>query len=90
MSKPVSRRKFIKLGVTSAAGLILGACAPAAATPQVIEKEVTRVVEVEGTPVVQTAIVKEVVTSTPAPTQAPANMLAASRTAARTSTWPWW
>ena len=72
MSKPVSRRQFLKLSTASVAGVLLASCAPAAtATPEVIERVVTSVVEIQGTPVVQTAIVKEVITATPAPTKAP-------------------
>jgi peptide/nickel transport system substrate-binding protein len=72
MSRKVSRREFMKVSATGIAGLVLSSCAPAATqvppTAQVIEKpvEVTRVVQVQGTPVVQ------VVTATPQPTKAPA------------------
>jgi peptide/nickel transport system substrate-binding protein len=69
MPKNFDRREFLKMSAVSAAGIVLAACAPTAApTAQVVEKpvEVTRVVEVKGTPEVQ------VVTATPAPTQAPA------------------
>jgi len=67
MKKSFDRRKFLKLFGAGAAGLVVASCAPAAATPQVVEKpvEVTRVVEVQGTPKV------EVVTATPLPTKAP-------------------
>ena len=72
MSK-INRRKFLHMSAASVAGLVISSCAPAtsapvAATAQVVEKqvEVTRVVEVAGTPVV------EVVTATPEPTKAPA------------------
>jgi len=67
MSRKVNRRKFLTLAATGAAGLIAASCAPAttgpAPTAQVIEKqvEVTRVVEIAGTPQVQ------VVTATPQP-----------------------
>ena len=72
MSKKISRREFVKASIFGAGGVILAACAPApAATPEVIEKVVTSVVEIQGTPVIQTAIVKEVITATPQPTKAP-------------------
>jgi peptide/nickel transport system substrate-binding protein len=71
MSKKVSRRKFLEMSATGAAGLVVAACTPAAPppTPQVIEKqvEVTRVVA--GTPVKET--ITQVVTATPLPTKAP-------------------
>ncbi len=72
MSK-VSRRKFLGLSAAGAVGLILAGCAPATAAPaptaQVIEKqvEVTRVVQVAGTPVVQIEKQVQVVTATPVP-----------------------
>ncbi|HYG34114.1 MAG TPA: ABC transporter substrate-binding protein, partial [Clostridia bacterium] len=67
MTKKINRRKFLTMSASGAAGAILAACSPATpqAEPQTVEKpvEVTRVVEVEGTPVVQ------VVTATPAPVE---------------------
>lgn len=75
MSNRINRRKFLKIATTGAAGLVIASCAPAqqpaqpTAQPviqtQVVEKqvEVTRVVEVKGTPQVQ------VVTATPVPVQ---------------------
>jgi len=69
MPKKLNRRQFLGATATVAAGAAIAACAPAAApvapTAQVIEKqvEVTRVVEVAGTPQVQ------VVTATPVPVQ---------------------
>jgi peptide/nickel transport system substrate-binding protein len=72
MSKPVSRRQFLKLSSAGIVGMLFASCAPAAtSTPQVIEKVVTQIVQVEGTPVIQTQVVKEVVTATPLPTKAP-------------------
>ncbi len=72
MSKPVSRRAFLKLSSAGLVGMLFASCAPAATgTPQVIEKVVTQIVEVQGTPVVQTQVVKQVVTATPEPTAAP-------------------
>jgi peptide/nickel transport system substrate-binding protein len=75
MSKKMSRRKFLEMSATGAAGLVVAACQPAPAapsTPQVVEKEVEVTRIVEGTP----QVVKEVqvVTATPpppTPTQAP-------------------
>jgi len=70
MSKKISRRKFLEMSATGAAGLVVAACTPAApATPQVVEKqvEVTRIVA--GTPVKET--ITQVVTATPLPTKAP-------------------
>ena len=66
MKKNFDRRKFLKMLGAGTAGLALASCAPSA-TPEVVEKpvEVTRVVEVQGTPKV------EVVTATPLPTKAP-------------------
>jgi peptide/nickel transport system substrate-binding protein len=66
MSKKLNRRKFLEISAYGTAGLIISSCSPAApapATPEVVEKpvEVTRVVEVAGTPQVQ------IVTATPAP-----------------------
>jgi peptide/nickel transport system substrate-binding protein len=69
MSK-VSRRKFLELSAAGAVGLLFAGCAPSAtSTPQVIEKqvEVTRVVEVAGTPVVKVEKQVQVVTATPVP-----------------------
>jgi peptide/nickel transport system substrate-binding protein len=75
MSRKVNRRKFLTLAASGAAGLIVASCAPATTAPaapaappptaEVITQqvEVTRVVEVAGTPQVQ------VVTATPAPVQ---------------------
>ena len=74
MSKKISRRKFLEMSATGAAGLVVAACGPATpaapSTPQVVEKEVEVTRIVEGTP----QVVKEVqvVTATPPPTQAPA------------------
>jgi peptide/nickel transport system substrate-binding protein len=61
----MNRRKFLELTATSAAGLALAACSTSTAAPAATAevKEVTRVVEVAGTPQV------EVVTATPAPAQ---------------------
>ncbi len=71
MSKKISRRKFLEMSATGAAGLVVAACTPPAtpAAPQVVEKqvEVTRIVA--GTPVKET--VTQVVTATPPPTKAP-------------------
>ena len=75
MSKKLSRREFLAISATGAAGLVVAACQPAPAppsTPQVVEKEVEVTRIVEGTP----QVVKEVqvVTATPpppTPTQAP-------------------
>jgi peptide/nickel transport system substrate-binding protein len=70
MSKKISRRKFLEMSATGAAGLVVAACTPAApATPQAVEKqvEVTRIVA--GTPVKET--ITQVVTATPLPTKAP-------------------
>jgi peptide/nickel transport system substrate-binding protein len=64
MSQSFNRRKFLQMSAYGTAGLILASCAPAAtSTPQVIQQEVTRVVEVEGTPQIQ------VVTATPVPVE---------------------
>ena len=73
MSKKISRRKFLEMSATGAAGLVVAACdarRAAPSTPQVIEKqvEVTRIVA--GTPVKET--ITQVVTATPVPTKAPA------------------
>jgi len=61
MSKRISRRKFLKMSATGAAGLLAASCAPGA-TPQVVKEEVTRVVA--GTPVKEV----QIVTATPVPT----------------------
>jgi len=53
-ARSIARRRFLKAMAAGTAGAALAACAPAA-TPQVIEKEVTRIVE--GTP----QIIKETV-----------------------------
>ena len=66
MSKNLNRRKFLQMSATGATGLIIASCTPAVQpTAEVVEKpvEVTRVVEIEGTPQVQ------VVTATPAPVE---------------------
>ncbi len=73
MSKKINRRKFLHMSAAGVAGLVISSCTPASTAPvaaptaQVVEKqvEVTRVVEVAGTPVV------EVVTATPEPTKPP-------------------
>ncbi len=66
MTKKFDRRKFLKMSAAGTAGLIIASCTPAVApTAEVVEKqvEVTRVVEVEGTPQIQ------VVTATPVPVE---------------------
>jgi len=72
MKKALSRREFMHLAVLGSAGA-LAACAPS--TPQVVKEvvEVTRIVEVAGTPQVETVIEERevVVTATPAPEAAP-------------------
>src|SRR5512138_282968 len=70
LPEKVSRRKFLHLAAFGSVGLIMASCAPAPValpTAQVVEKpvEVTRVVQVQGTPQVQ------VVTATPVPTKVP-------------------
>jgi peptide/nickel transport system substrate-binding protein len=76
MKRTISRRDFVRFGALGAAG-ILAACA--APTPEVIKQnvEVTRIVEVAGTPKVETVtqVVQQVVTATPAPTAAPAAVM---------------
>ena len=62
--KNVSRRDFLKAAAVTAAGSALVACAPQATpTPQIVQVEVTKIVE--GTP--QTVII----TATPEPTKPP-------------------
>jgi len=68
MSKKISRRKFLEMSATGAAGLVVAACTPAATpttppTPEVIKQqvEVTRIVA--GTPIKEI----QVVTATPPP-----------------------
>jgi peptide/nickel transport system substrate-binding protein len=64
MSEKFDRRKFLKMAGYGLAGAFLASCAPqATSTPEVVQQEVTRIVEVEGTPVVQ------VVTATPVPVE---------------------
>jgi len=67
--KTLSRRHFMRLTVMGTAGLLAACATP---TPQVIKEqvEVTRIVEVAGTPQVQTVVTERsvVVTATPAPT----------------------
>jgi peptide/nickel transport system substrate-binding protein len=68
MKKSFDRRKFLKMFGAGFAGVVIASCAPTTApTAEVVEKpvEVTRVVEVEGTPKI------EVVTATPEPTKVP-------------------
>jgi anaerobic selenocysteine-containing dehydrogenase len=65
--KTLTRRDFLRGAALTATAMVAGACA--APTPEVIkeEVEVTRVVEVAGTPQVETVIEEVVVTATPAP-----------------------
>jgi multiple sugar transport system substrate-binding protein len=67
MSKLISRRDFLRTGALTAAGVALGACAPAA-TPAVVKETV--VVPVEETVVVEKTVVVEA-TEAPAPTEVP-------------------
>lgn len=63
----VNRRHFLKLTASTAGGAILAACAPKA--PEVVEKEVTRIVG--GTP----QVVKETVVATAEPKPVELNLL---------------
>ncbi len=75
--KNLTRRDFVRLSALGSAGLLAACAAP---TPQVVKEvvkeqvEVTRVVQVAGTPKVETVIQEKekVVTATPAPTAKPA------------------
>ena len=70
--RTLTRRDFVRLTAVGSAGVLVGCVAP---TPQVIKEqvEVTRIVEVAGTPKVETVVEERevVVTATPAPTAAP-------------------
>jgi len=79
MSKrKLTRRDFVRLTAVGSAGVLAAACTTP--TPQVVKEvvtqqvEVTRVVQVAGTPKVETVIQQKevVVTATPAPTAKPA------------------
>jgi len=67
-TKTLSRREFMRLAALGSAGM-LAACAQS--TPEVVKEqvEVTRIVEVAGTPVVETIVEERevVVTATPGP-----------------------
>jgi peptide/nickel transport system substrate-binding protein len=67
----LNKRCSIVLAVVVIGSFLLSACAQP--TPEVIEKEVTKIVEKEGETVVETKIVteKEVVTATPEPIMTP-------------------
>ena len=75
--KSLTRRDFVRLSALGSAGLLAACAAP---TPQVVKEivkeqvEVTRVVQVAGTPKVETVVQEKqvVVTATPAPTAKPA------------------
>ena len=64
MPSMMNRRKFLYTAAAGAAGLVVTSCTPSA-TPEVIKEqiEVTRVVEVAGTPQVQ------IITATPVPVE---------------------
>jgi anaerobic selenocysteine-containing dehydrogenase len=59
--RTISRREFLRGAALTATALVAGACAQP--TPERVEVEVTRIVEVAGTPQVQ----QVVVTATPVP-----------------------
>jgi hypothetical protein len=73
IKRTLTRRDFVRLTAMGSAGVLAACVAP---TPQVIKEqvEVTRIVEVAGTPKVETVIEERevVVTATPAPTAAAA------------------
>jgi ABC-type glycerol-3-phosphate transport system substrate-binding protein len=66
--KRLSRREFLSLATLAGGGLVAAACAPAPApsAPQVVEKQVTTVVE-KTVEVPVTAVVEKVITATPPP-----------------------
>jgi peptide/nickel transport system substrate-binding protein len=65
--KALTRRDFLRGAALTATAMVASACTTP--TPEIIKEqvEVTRVVEVEGTPMVETVIEEVVVTATPAP-----------------------
>jgi peptide/nickel transport system substrate-binding protein len=65
--KALTRRDFLRGAALTATAMVASACTTP--TPEIIKEqvEVTRVVEVEGTPMVETVIEEVVVTATPVP-----------------------
>jgi len=67
----LNKKWSIALAVVVIGSVLLSACAQPTPTPEVIEKEVTKIVEKEGEEVVVTEVVTEVVEVTAEPTEAP-------------------